>query len=65
MTVPGKGGSPRLPHVPTSLGVCPIHGEVEFRTHKVGRRRDGSQKFRRRCPDCHNARNNARKDDDA
>ena len=58
MTVPGKGGSPRLPHVPASLGICPVHGEVEFRSHKVGFDREGRQRWRRRCPKCHTERNN-------
>lgn len=58
MTVPGKGGSPRLEHVPESIGVCPIHGQVMFRVHKIGFDRNGKQRYRRRCPQCHSNRNN-------
>lgn len=54
---PRKTGRPREPQVPSSMGVCPVHGEVEFRVHKIGRRPDGTQKYRRRCPQCHNERN--------
>lgn len=47
------GGRPREEQVPASLGVCPVHGEVEFRSHKVGKDRYGRQRWRRRCPLCH------------
>jgi hypothetical protein len=30
-----------------------VHGNVEFRIHRVGRRGDGAQKYRARCPACH------------
>lgn len=48
---------PRSDHVPTEWGVCEKHGEVEFRIHKIGRRRNGEQKYRKRCPQCHSERN--------
>jgi len=60
MTVKGKGGSPRRDYVPETLGICPKHGQVLFRTHKVGLDRHGAQRYRRRCPECHANRNHGR-----
>lgn len=48
---------PRSDHVPTESGVCPKHGVVELRIHKIGRRKNGTQKYRKRCPQCHSERN--------
>jgi transposase-like protein len=36
---------------------------VEHRRHKIGHRDDGSQKYRWRCPACHNAANGGRRRD--
>lgn len=47
------GGAPRDPNVPTTSGVCPKHGTVEFRVHRIGYDDLGRQRFRTRCPHCH------------
>lgn len=49
----GAGGRPLSPDVPTTAGVCPVHGAVEFRIHKVGFDKHGVQRYRPRCPACH------------
>lgn len=50
-------GRPREDHVPSESGICERHGKVEMRFHKARVRADGSQAYSRRCPDCHNERN--------
>ena len=59
MTATRGPGRPREPHVPTELGVCEVHGNVEFRLHKNGKRADGTHRHIRRCPACHNEKNQA------
>jgi transposase-like protein len=44
---------PRENHVPTVTKVCPTHGETEFRVHKIGLDKNGNQRYRARCPQCH------------
>ena len=48
-----RGGRPRSAEVATTAGVCPLHGSVEFREHRIGFDRLGNQRFRFRCPQCH------------
>lgn len=48
---------PREDHVPVLTGWCEKHGVVEMRVHKIGRRQNGTQKYRARCPQCHSERN--------
>jgi len=55
------GGRPRSPEVPEVTGECPVHGIVDFRIHKIGRRPGGKQRYRARCPQCHSARTGGRK----
>ncbi len=50
-------GRPRNPAVPEIVAVCPEHGRIPHRVHKIGRRPNGEQKYRARCPKCHSAAN--------
>lgn len=56
-TITRGPGRPREDHVPVEAGHCDKHGPVELRLHKAGKRKDGSQKYTPRCPQCHNEKN--------
>lgn len=50
-------GRPRLDSVRGEIGVCPEHGSLEFRIHKIGKNKAGEQRYRKRCPRCHTLAN--------
>lgn len=47
------GGSPLSESIPSVFLVCPVHGLTEHRAHKVGFDKQGNQRYRTRCRECH------------
>lgn len=46
-------GRPRDPKINETLRECAIHGKVVHRQHKFGFHRDGRQRYRWTCMQCH------------